>query len=26
MPEAGVSRRVAVKFQDIEAGNVVGLN
>jgi chromosome segregation protein len=26
MPEAGVSRRVAVQFQDIEAGRVVGLN
>jgi len=26
MPEAGVSRRVAVRFQDIEAGRVVGLN
>ncbi|MHC4958799.1 MAG: chromosome segregation protein SMC [Planctomycetota bacterium] len=26
MPEAGVSRRVSVRFQDIEAGRVVGLN
>jgi len=26
MPEAGVSRRVAVRFEDIEAGAVVGLN
>jgi chromosome segregation protein len=26
MPEAGVSRRVAVRFEDIEAGSVVGLN
>ncbi|MEE8107362.1 MAG: chromosome segregation protein SMC [Planctomycetota bacterium] len=26
MPEAGVSRRVSVKFADIEAGRVVGLN
>ncbi|MGH7163856.1 MAG: AAA family ATPase, partial [Planctomycetota bacterium] len=26
MPEAGVSRRVAVRFADIEAGRVVGLN
>jgi len=26
MPEAGISRRVAVRFADIEAGRVVGLN
>ena len=26
MPEPGVSRRVAVRFEDIEAGAVVGLN
>jgi len=26
MPDAGVSRRVAVRFQDIEAGRIVGLN
>ncbi len=26
MPEAGVSRQVAVRFADIEAGRVVGLN
>ncbi len=26
MPEAGISRRVAVRFSDIEAGRVIGLN
>jgi chromosome segregation protein len=26
MPEAGISRRVSVRFADIEAGRVVGLN